>query len=218
MADSTVTSRKMTASLQKHFDKVFAQLHEDGLLLLSDPDLPSVTGIITGEKIRGSWWSHELGQTIFTVSETIEDHKDVMIMKLISRKVTFVHRELWNEIYSIGVARERWQLRNLSPKARRALRILDSAGSLYSYKLRNAFAPVGPDVARELESRLLVHAQQFHTESGKHARLIETWDVWAKGVGFRARAKDPVAARLSLEQRLADINKKYNGRGKLPWQ
>jgi hypothetical protein len=207
----------MTASLQKHFDAVFAQLQEDGLLLLSDPVLPSVSGIIAGEKIRGSWWSHELGQTIFTVSEMIEDHQDVMIMKLISQKVTFVHRELWSHIYSIGVARENWQLKKLTPKARRALNILDAAGSLYSYKLKNAFAPVGPDIARELEARLLAHAEQVHTESGKHARLIETWPVWAARAGFRARAGDPVAARRLLEQRLADINKKSKGLGKLPW-
>ena len=190
MADSTVTSHKMTASLQKQFDKVFAQLHEDGLLLLSDPDLPSVSGIIAGERIRGSWWSHELGQTIFTVSEMIEDHKDVLITKLISRKVTFVHRELWNYIYSIGVARDDWQLKKLSADPHHS----------------------------ELEARLLIHAEQIHTESGKHAKIIETWDAWVKRVGFRPHRQDPVAARQFLEQRLADINKKYSGRGKLPWQ
>src|SRR5690242_1904319 len=165
----------MTASLQKHFDTVFAQLQEDGLLLLSDPGLPSVTGIITGEKIRGSWWSHELGQTIFTVSEMIEDHKDVMIMKLISRKVTLVHRELWNEIYSIGVAREPWQMKALSSKARRSLKAVDGVGSTYTYDVRTSFSPIAADVARELETRLLVHTEQVHTETGKHARVIETW-------------------------------------------
>lgn len=218
MADSTVTSRKMTASLQKYFDKVFAQLQEDGLLLLSDPDLPSVSGIITGEKIRGSWWSHELGQTIFTVSEMIEDHKDVMIMKLISRKVTFVHRELWNEIYSIGVAREHWQLKKLSSKVRRFLKVVDGVGSTYTYEVRTSFTPIPADVARELETRLLVHTEQVHTETGKHARVVETWAAWAVRADFRPRATDPVAARHSLEQRLADINQKNNGRGKLPWQ
>lgn len=69
----------------------------------------------------------------------------------------------------------------------------------------------------ELEARLLAHAEQVHTESGKHARLIETWPVWAARAGFRARAGDPVAARRLLEQRLADINKKSKGLGKLPW-
>jgi len=218
LADSTVTSRKMTASLPKHFDRVFAQLQEDGLLLLSDPELPSVSGIIAGEKIRGSWWSHELGQTIFTVSEMIEDHKDVLIVKLISRKVTFVHRDLWNEIYSIGIAREPWQFKKLSPKGRRFLKVVDGVGLTYTYDVRTSFTPIPADVARELETRLLVHTEQVHTETGKHARVIETWPSWAVRADFRARAIDPVIARQSVEQRLADMNKKYNGRGKLPWQ
>ena len=195
---------------------VFAQLQEDGLLLLSDPELPSVSGIIAGEKIRGSWWSHELGQTIFTVSEMIEDHKDVMIMKLLSRKVTFVHRELWNEIYSIGVAREPWQMKALSSKARRSLKVVDGVGS--TYDVRTSSSPIAADVARELETRLLVHTEQVHTETGKHARVIETWISWAARAEFRPRAMDPTAARQALEERLANMNKKHNGRGKLPWQ
>ncbi|HEU4435381.1 MAG TPA: hypothetical protein VFR51_18495 [Pyrinomonadaceae bacterium] len=208
----------MTASVQNYFDKVFAQLQEDGLLMLSDPDLPSLSGIIAGEKIRGSWWSHELGQTIFTVSEMIEEHKDVMITKLISRKVTFVHRELWNEIYSIGVARERWQWKKLSPKARRFLKVVDGVGTTYTYDVRTSFTPIPADVARELDTRLLVHTEQVHTETGKHARVVETWAAWAARADFRPRATDPVAARHFLEQRMADINQKHNGRGKLPWQ
>ena len=148
----------------------------------------------------------------------IEEHKDVMITKLISRKVTFVHRELWNEIYSIGVARERWQWKKLSPKARRFLKVVDGVGTTYTYEVRTSFTPIPADVARELEKRLLVHTEQVHTETGKHARVVETWAAWAVRNDFRVRATDPVAARHSLEQRLTAINQKYNGRGKLPWQ
>ena len=212
MADSTVTSREMTASSRENFDKVFAQLQDDGLLLMSE-----LVYLITNERIRGSWWSHELAQTIFNVSEMLEDHHDVLIMKLISAKVTFVHRELWNHIYSIGVAREDWQVKKLSPKARRYLKIIDAAGSLQTAKGRNWPGPIPADVANELESRVLIHTEQIHTESGKHARLIETWDAWAIRASFRAHANDPVAARHVLEQRLALINEKHDGRGKLPW-
>jgi hypothetical protein len=192
----------MTASLQKQFDKVFAQLQDDGLLLTAD-----LTYLITGERIRGSWWSHKLAGTIFKVSEMLDDHPDVMIMKLISGKVTFVHRELWSHIYSIGVAREDWQLKKLSADARRLLEAVDSAGSVQT----------SADTARELESRLLIHAEQIHTESGKHAKVIETWDAWAKRIGFRARASDPLAARRFIDQRLTSVNTKNNGAGKLPW-
>lgn len=209
MAHSKLTSGEMTARLQKHFDRIFAQLTDDGLLLLSDADLPSVSGSIANERIRGSWWSHRQGQTIFNVAEMLEDHPDVLIMKLISGKVTFVHRALWDRIYSIGVAREEWQLKKLSAPARALLDELDHEKVIQANKRG--------EITRELENRLLIHAEQIHTESGAHAKILETWPAWAKRIGFRARGKDPVAARRFLEQRLMDMNNKHNGNGSLPW-
>ena len=206
----------MTAHLKKQFDKVFLPLHEFGFLLLTDASLPSVSGLIAGEPVRGSWWSHESAQQIFTVSELLEDHPDILILKLVSEKVTFVHRDLWGHIYSIGVAREDWQLGNLTSAAKQLLKALDTEGCLQTNKLK-AFGPNPGNAARELERRLLLHANQIHTESGAHAKVIETWDTWAKRAGFNARAKSPAAARRFLEKRLADINAKFNGKGRLPW-
>lgn len=207
----------MTASYREQFDKVFAQLQNNGLLLVSDADFPNVANIITGERIRGSWWGHKRAHAIFGVAEMLEDHPDVLIMKLISGKVTFVHRKLWNRIYSIGVAREDWQLKRLSANAKALLKATDATGSLQTDKLGKKFGAKPGETARELELRLLIHAEQVHTESGKHAKVIETWDAWTKRIRFRARAKDPVDARHFLEQRLAAINSKHNGHGQLPW-
>ncbi|HKU75995.1 MAG TPA: hypothetical protein VJR02_18955 [Pyrinomonadaceae bacterium] len=207
----------MTAGIRKEFDKVFLQLQKFGLLLLSDSALPNVSRIVADQKISGSWWSHEAGQEIFLVGEMLEDHPDVMIMKLVSNKVTFVHRELWGRVYSIGVAREDWQLRKLSPLAKHLLKTLDAQGWLQTNKLGKEFGPKPSETARELESRLLLHANQIHTESGAHAKVIETWGSWAKRVGFRTSAKSPSAARRFLEQRLAEMNKEFGGNGKLPW-
>ncbi len=212
MADSTVTFRKMTVGYREKFDKVFAQLKGDGLLVTSD-----LTYLITKERIRGSWWSHTLSHTIFNVAEMLDDHPDVMIMKLVSKKVTFVHRDLWNHIYSIGVAREEWQMKKLSVNARQMLERLDSAGRMQTNGSGKEFGAKPSETARELELRLLIHADQVHTESGKHAKVIETWNAWAKRIRFRTRAKDPVDARHFLEQRLAAVNKKHNGHGQLPW-
>jgi single-stranded DNA-specific DHH superfamily exonuclease len=203
----------MTADITKQFDKVFLQLQELGLLLLSDANLPSVSGIVTGEKLRGSWWAHKQGQTIFAISEMLEDHTDVLITKLISDKVTFVHRELWGRIYSIGVAREDWQLKNLSAAAKLLLQAVDAEGTLGTNKLGKK---LGTKPARELELRLLVHAEQKHSESGAHTKMLETWDTWAERAGFRAKAQSAPAARRFLEQRLAQINMN-NGYGTLPW-
>jgi hypothetical protein len=207
----------MTAGMRKQFDEVFLQLEKFGLLLLSDSSLPNVSRIVAGEKISGSWWSHEAGQRIFIVSELLEDHADVLIMKLVSNKVTFVHRELWGPVYSIGVAREDWQFRKLSPAAKRLLKALDEQGCLQTNKLGKELGPKPSETARELEARLLLHANQIHTESGAHAKVIETWPTWAKRAGFRVTAKSPAAARRFLEQRLAEMNEEFGGNGKLPW-
>ena len=207
----------MTASARKQFDEVFLQLEKFGLLLLSDSSLPNVSRLVAAKKISGSWWSDEAAHRIFAVSEMLEDHPDVMIMKLVSNKVTFVHRELWGWIYSIGVAREDWQLSKLSPVAKRLLKALDDQGSLLTNKLGKEFGPKPAETARELESRLLLHANQIHTESGAHAKVIETWDTWADRAGFRVKALNPAAARRFLEQRLAEMNEEFGGKGKLPW-
>ena len=204
--------------MTKQFDKVFLQLHEFGFLLLTDSSLPSVSSLIADAPVRGSWWSHENANEIFAVSEMLEDHPDVLIVKLISEKVTFVHRELWGHVYSIGVAREDWQLKKLSPAAKRLLKELDAQGWIQTNKLGKEFGAKPGETARELESRLLIHANQIHTESGAHAKVIETWDTWAKRAGFRARAKSPAAARRFLEQRIAEMNEEFGGNGKLPWR
>ena len=202
----------MTTGSREQFDKVFAQLQDDGLLLVS-----TLTYLITNERIRGSWWTHKLAQTIFNVSEMLEDHPDVMVIKLISGKVTFVHRELWNAVYSIGGAREEWQLKKLSTPGKTLLKALDQAGVIHTNTLGKELGAKPGNIARELELRLLIHAEQIHTESGKHAKVIETWDAWSKRVGFRARATDPFPAKRLLEQRLARLNQKHSGDGELPW-
>ena len=207
----------MTADLRKQFDEVFLQLQEFGLLLLSDSALPNVTRLVANEKVSGSWWSHKTAHRIFAVSEMLEDHPDVLIMKLVSNKVTFVHRELWGRVYSIGVAREDWQLKKLSPSAQRLLETLDGQGWLQTNKLGKEFGPKPSETARELESRLLLHANQIHTESGAHAKVLETWDTWADRAGFRARAKSPAAARRFLERRLNELHATFGGSSKLPW-
>lgn len=208
----------MTADSTKNFDKVFRQLEELGLLLLFDALFPNVAQLVAGERIRGSWWSHKAAQRIFAVSEMLEAHPDVLVMKLVSNKVTFVHRELWGRIYSIGVAREEWQVKNLSSEAKLLLKTLDAEGSLQTNKLGKQFGPKPGEIVRELERRLLLHADQVHTESGAHAKVLETWDVWAKRAGFRGRANSPSAARLFLEKRLTQISNDYNVDVRLPWQ
>jgi hypothetical protein len=208
----------MTADLKKLFDRVFLQLENSGLLLVSDQYFPSVAYTIVQTQRKGSWWSYPEAHTIFALNGMLEDHPDVLVMKLISGKVTFVHRELWGHIYSIASAREDWQMKPLSASARSLLKKVDSEGSIQTDVLGKQFDPKPGDAARELEFHLLIHTEQVHTKSGRHAKILQTWDEWAKAAKFRGRAKSPAAARRFLEERMNSVNKEYpNKFVRFPW-
>jgi len=205
----------MTAEVRRKFNKVLSELQRRGLLLSWDASFPSVVQIVSGRNLTGSWWSDEGAHTIFAVSEMLTDHPDVLMLKLLKGKVTYVHRELWGLIYSIGVARDDWQLQRLSAPGKAMLKLLDKEETLQTHKLGKSFGPKPGDTARELELRLLVHAQPTHTAAGKHAKIMETWECWAKRVGFSESLQDSVGARRYLEERLAR-NRNYP-LNFLPW-
>ena len=118
-------------------ERVLRALARQGLLLLQDPRLPSVAGLVAGGPVHGSWWGHPKGQQIFRVSEWLADHPEVLVNRLVSRKVTYVHRRLWPAILAVARARAQEQARN--DRARRA----DARG-----RRRHAGAPRGRDERR----------------------------------------------------------------------
>ena len=105
----------------------FTALKKYGLLLLNDPALPNLCRLVAGERVRGSWWAHPRAQEIFQVYDALENHADVLILKLISGKVTYIHRTLWPQIVAVGRACEPWQMNDLSAAARKLLAAVDKA-------------------------------------------------------------------------------------------
>lgn len=212
----------MTTATANHFKRVYSKILSLGFLLESDPKLPSVCTLITGAPLRGSWWSHPLAQVIFQVNEQLEDHPDVLIAKLVSGKVTFIHRDLWPEVLAVGNAHEPWQMQRLPASAQALLRTVEQSGALRtdqiggptsSGKVKNKPG----DAARELERKLLVHAEQIHTESGAHAKLLETWNHWSKRTGFARPSIQADQAKRNLEARLRKLNDEFGGTARLPW-
>ena len=92
----------------KNCSDVRRELESIGLLMLQDKKLPSVVGIITGESLSSSWWSHKRGQDIFNCLNSIEDV--AISTRLIGGKVTFVHRRLWPALLGVAMSRSEWQL------------------------------------------------------------------------------------------------------------
>lgn len=188
--------------------ELLARLEEDGILLLSDATLPSVVSLVAGERVRGSqgsWWSHPRGREIYALLERLTAHEDVLATKLVSRKVTFVHRRLWPALLAIARAREPWQMHGLSREARTLLARVDDAGELEAR---------GPAV-KELESRLLVHSQQVHTERGAHALVLTSWARWAKRRGPIGRQLPRPRAMRELEATLERVNELHGSNARL---
>lgn len=201
------------------FRTVLAKLQAFGFLLESDPKLPSVCSFITGEPLRTSWWSHPKAQTIFHVNEQLEEHPDVLITKLVSGKVTFVHRELWPHLVAIGNSRDRWQMDNLTKDAKTLLKLLDSAGAVRTDQVPDSTsikAKIG-DVARELERKLLVVSRQIHTETGSHAKVIELWKHWRSRARISASRMSARTAQNNLEERVRELNEEFGASARLPW-
>lgn len=207
----------MTAKTNKNFEKVLQKLSEIGFLHVSGNQIPSVQQVITGTTSKGSWWADSASNDIFAVNELLEDHPDVAVTKLISAKVTFVHRGWWPQLFAVATARDEWQLEGLSVAGKSMLKAVDEAGTLLTNKLPRSRGFKPGELARELELRLLIYSEQIHTESGSHAKQLETWAKWAKRNHFKYRSIDPSKARQAFEQRLHEINAQHSGSGRLPW-
>jgi len=213
----------VTTATPNYFKHVYSKILKFGFLLESDPKLPSVCTLITGAPLRGSWWSHPLAQTIFQVNQKLEDHPDVLLTKLVSGKVTFVHRDLWSEVLSIGTAREAWQMEGLSDSAQALLKTVEETGVLQTDKIglprsKTTTKNKPGDSARELERKLLIHAEQIHTASGANAKLLETWEHWSERVGFKSATILAEEAKRKLSERLLKLNHQFAASAKLPWQ
>lgn len=142
------------------------ELKRIGLLLLQDKKLPSVVGIIIGESLSTSWWSHPRGQEIYGCLESLDDQ--AIATNLINGKVTFVHKRFWPAVVAIGSSGEQWQKAGLGrdPKP------------------------------KEIRERLLQFAEEVHTESGRHETRLKPWADFARERGVVTIAAETARAEI----------------------
>jgi hypothetical protein len=173
------------------------------MLVMQDKLLPSVVGIITGERLTTSWWNHPKGREIFRCLERLGEDPDVLVSRLIGGKVTYLHRRLWPAFLAVATADEPWQTRGLSGDAHRLLRAVERTGGQ-----RAKGSP-----ARELQERLLIRAEEIHTEAGRHELVLQPWESW---VG--PRAVDRLASVRAGREQLERVVRSMEGhRALLPW-
>jgi hypothetical protein len=189
-------------SVDEDVRRALDALSERGLLLLHDAKRPSLTTLLAGTPIKGSWWGHPAGRRIFQVAEALEDGGEVVFVPLINGKMTLVHRRLWPALVAVGEARARWQTDPLSPAARLLLQQVDKAGRLR----------VSGTEAKRLAVALLVHGEQVHTERGAHATELVSWPEFRRTHEMTVLA-DRSEARRSLEEAAFSLDP----RARLPW-
>lgn len=202
-----------------NFQGVMRRFEEIGLLLLSDRSLPSVVGLVGGPDVKGSWWGHEKGHEIFRDLESLDAHADALVTRLVSGKVTYLHRRLWLDFISVATANEAWQSRGISSAARRLLASVAKEGEIRMDRyVGGKDAPLFRDAAREIERRLLVYTDEIHTEKGSHAKVLMTWSRCPKIRDQRFALRPPAAAREALENLIDGLNSEFGGSGRLPWR
>lgn len=178
-----------TESTEEALRQAVDALERTGLLFLHDARKPSLTALVAGAPIKGSWWGHAAGKRIFQVASALEDGGRVLFVPLLSAKVTLVHRRLWPAVVSVGESRTPWQMDALTPRALELLEKVDDAGRIRA---------TGPS-SKALARALLVHAEQVHTAGGSHATELVAWPVVRSARDIVERLDEDTARRMLEE-------------------
>jgi hypothetical protein len=189
-------------STEKALGQAVDALERTGLLFMHDARKPSLTALVAGKPIQGSWWGHPAGKRIFQVANALEDGGEVLFVPLLSAKVTLVHRRLWPALVSIGEARAPWQMDPLTPRARELLEDVERTGRV------RASGPSSKTLARAL----LVHAEQVHSAGGSHATELVSWAGIRNAREIVERLDEDIARRMLEEA--AEALEAVSG---LPW-
>src|SRR5712691_10333521 len=92
--------------------QALAFIREHGVVLeAARGPVRSLTEVIAGEPVRGSWWSHQKSHEIFAVTRSVRISSEVLVCRLINGKITFVHRRVWPALVRVA---GRFPLKHLS--------------------------------------------------------------------------------------------------------
>lgn len=195
------------------YQRCLAALREGGLLLVAGDTEASVTTMVAGAPIGGSWWGHESGREIYDVTNRLLAHEDLLAVKLVNGKVTLVHRSLWPDVLAMATCGAPWQVEWLPRREADLLDLVEMEGRVVvDADLAEKFDAAPKKFGKSLEARLLVLSTNVHTESGAHARMLTSWWTWAEAKGV-APAPDETDARLRLEIAATTLGP----RARLPW-
>ncbi len=196
--------------------RVIKELDRFGILLEVDSRLPNVASLVAGERITGSWWTHKRSRLICRILNRFLASGDSLTVRLVSGKVTFVHRRLWADLLGVCTSGEDWQSKGLSNEALSLLKTVEEQSEVRTDLTRWRKKESIGDAARELERGLLVHSEEIHTEKGSHAKILRSWREWSSMTGFH-ESTEAGEAKRKFEKLVEILNEEFGARGRLPW-
>lgn len=147
----------------------------------SNDQVPSLVEALTGERVRGSWWSHPKAHLIYNIYKQIVETEHILTVKLVEGKVSFVHEDLWAAMLSAVMDLE-WQQAVRTKLTRSGLELLTEVEKRGTLLLKPSSVPALDADYRplrkaknELERRCLVISGDRQTDSGVHAPHLESW-------------------------------------------
>lgn len=200
------------------YKKARSLLKKFGILIMADPELPSFTTTIAGEPIKGSWWGHSKGNLIHNLSGDMMNEPDVLTVKLINKKITFLNRGLWNSFYSIASKESAWQTKNLTSEQKSLLSKVKRAKTLRTddKTFKKSPGEIGK-LASKLEEQLLIYSESIHSDSGKHIRVLSTWDEALRIRNYQPQLLPIEKAQQQFEDARFEISRYAKARVKFPW-
>jgi hypothetical protein len=164
----------------------FVRTH--GIVTMTGSSRPSLVEAVAGGPVGGSWWGHPKGGVMYRLADALHESPEVLSLKLVDGKVTFVHRALWPALARVVTDPGR-RTTGLKPAAKRLLKEVEKRGSV---RLDQATARS----KGEIEKSLLAHSGSVHTEKGSHATVLT---AWSKVFDARTRQR---ARKFSLAEAL----------------
>jgi hypothetical protein len=150
---------------------------------------PSLVGEIAGGPVRGSWWGHPKGALMYDLANVLHNSSDVLAVKLVEGKVTFIHRALWPSLYRL-VSDPGWRRareRRLGALEKRILAAVEASGQAEAEKLafrweitRKADRKKFKKAIDTLAQAMCLLTSSFHTDQGHHATILTAWSAWAQ--------------------------------------
>ena len=173
----------------------------------------SVTTIVAGEPIGGSWWGHGAGKEIYEVQGRLLAHRDVLALKLVDGKVTLIHRSLWPDVLAMATCGAPWQVEWLPRREAELLELVENDGRVViDAALADRFDASPKHFGKSLEARLLVLSANVHTDSGAHARVLTSWWTWAE-----EKRVAPEPNELDARLRIEIAARTLGAHARLPW-